>query len=155
MSYFLTYWLLSGFILGACLFAFWKGDAGVRTGAAVILGMILVERISRATLGLPHSWNLVVGMAGDTITAFGLLFIAARYATPWLGGVLLFYAAQFAIHAFYFVTHRPDDAFRFVTVNTCFMAVNICLVGGAIAAIRARGARRQALAGASEKLAAV
>lgn len=138
MLFYVTYWLLSGLIFAACLFAFWKGDEGVRMGAAVILGMIVIERIIRVMLAPPHSWNLVIGMAGDGLTACGLLFLAMRYASPWIGGVMLFYAMQFAIHAFYFVTHRPDDGFRFFALSACFVGLNICLVGGAAHAWRQR-----------------
>ena len=42
-------------------------------------------------------------------TALCLLVIAVRYASFWLGGVMLLYAAQFSLHAFYLVTSRPID----------------------------------------------
>jgi hypothetical protein len=140
MTLLLTYWLLSGLILAVCLFALWKGDDGVRWGAALILGMILIERIGVLILKPSIALIPLISMGGNGLTAMALLALVMRYASPWIGGMMLFYALQFAIHAFYFVTHRPPDAFRFFAINACFIAVNVCLLGGAVAAWRDRRA---------------
>lgn len=138
MDLLLAYWLLSGLILAVCLFALWKGDDGVRWGAAVILGMILIERIGLQVFRPPHAQMPLISMIGNGVTAMALLMLAMRFASPWIGGMMLFYALQFATHAFYFVTHRPPDAVRFFAINACFIGVNVCLLGGAIAAWRGR-----------------
>lgn len=134
----IIYWLLSGLILAVCLFALWKGDRGVRWGAGVILGAILLERIGRMAFDPPAALSPVIGMAGDGLTALLLLTLAMRYASPWVGGAMLFYAVQFGFHAFYFVMHREPDVFRFVALSACFVGINVCLLGGAVAAWRRR-----------------
>jgi hypothetical protein len=133
-----AYWLLSGLALSACLLALWKGDAAARSGGAVILGAICLERLAYIVFHIPRDMTPIVSMAGNGLTAVLLLALAVRFTSPWIGGAMLFYAAQFALHAFYFVTHRASDILRFVAFNVCFFGVIVCLLVGAITAWRRR-----------------
>lgn len=121
------------FTLAVCLFAVVKGDAPERFGAGVILGNLLagigIEAISRSPL---------LFLANDAVAAVLLLVIAVRYASFWLGAVMLLYALQFALHAFYFVAERPRDLFHEIVNNVDFFAVSVCLAAGTAVAQRRR-----------------
>lgn len=127
------------FSLGVCLFALLKGDAPERFGAGLILTNLVVgliiEALSRAQIAT---------LAIDAITAVLLLAIAVRYASFWLGAVMLLYALQFALHAYYFVAERPRDALHVVLNNLDFFMVSVCLAAGTAMALRRR--RRQSVA---------
>src|ERR1700755_1638571 len=102
MSPFETYLLLSLLIVVVCLFAIWKGGQAERIGAGIVLGFVVVERLVQ--LVTPWQPWPVQSLCWDALTALGLLVVALRYASAWLGGAMLFYAAQFALHSFYLVT---------------------------------------------------
>jgi signal transduction histidine kinase len=126
------------FSLAVCLFALTKGDAPERFGAAVILANMLAATIFEL------AWRSQIALlAIDALTAVLLLVIAVRYASFWLGAVMLLYALQFALHAFYFVAERPRDALHVVLNNLDFFTVCVCLAAGTAVAWRRR--RRLAL----------
>jgi hypothetical protein len=127
--------IIVGFLtfgLAACLLALFKGGAAERLGAAIIFA------------------NLVLAMAGeqffpksillwlDALTAIGMLAIAILYASPWLGGVMLLYAVQFALHAYYFVAERPRDPFHVMVNNIDFLGILTCLAIGTLVSWRRR-----------------
>jgi hypothetical protein len=112
-------------ILVICLFAFARGGAAERMGAGAILANLLA---GMANESLFHSQ--LVTLCVDGLTAVALLPIVIRYASLWVGAVMLLYAAQFALHAFYFVEERPRDVLHAILNNTNFFAVGLCLAGG-------------------------
>jgi hypothetical protein len=67
-----------------------------------------------------------------------LLVIAVRYASFWLGAVMLLYALQFALHAVYYVVERPRDSLHVILNNLDFFAVCVCLAAGTAVAWRRR-----------------
>lgn len=136
MTPLLAYILLSLLTLGVCLFAMWKGGPGERYGAAVILGVIILQRLSVAVA--PDSWRPIIGLCADASTALGLLALTLWFASPWLGAVMLFYAAQFTLHSVYLVTGRPHDALHMVVNNLDFAGTHLCLVVGTVVAWRRR-----------------
>ena len=109
----------------ACLFAFVKGGRAERIGAVIIYANILAY-IANETL----IHGQVVSLVIDGLTAASLLIMAVMFASLWLGGVMLLYAMQFSLHAFYFVTERPRDVLHSVVNNTIFFAVSACLIIG-------------------------
>lgn len=123
---------LLGFSLGACVFAFVKGGAAERLGAAIILLNIVLA--AACEYYFPTSILLWL----DALTAVSLLIVAVFYASPWLGAVMLLYAAQFTLHAFYFVTARPRDHFHVVVNNVDFFLISLCLVIGTAVTWRRR-----------------
>jgi hypothetical protein len=149
MSQLLAYYLLSFVILAMCAFAFWKGGPAERAGAVVILVMMVLERALHV---LPDGWWPILSLCGDGLTALGLLAVALRYASLWLGGAMLFYAAQFSLHSFYLVTGRSSDTPLHIFLNDFnFIAIIVCLVAGTIIAWRGRIAQaREAARAASE-----
>jgi len=137
MSPFLTYILLTLLLVGVCLFAVWRGGPAERAGAVVVLVMVIVERGLQAVM--PQGWWVVLGLSCDALNALGLLAVTLRYASLWLGGAMLFYAAQFTLHSFYFVTGRKDsDWLHMAVTDVNFGGILVCLVVGTLLAWRAR-----------------
>lgn len=122
--------------LATCLFAFWKGSGAERLGAGLIVGVVVLAKI--AGLLLPASAEPLIRLVGDGLTAVGLLAVALRYASLWLGGAMLLYAAQFTLHSYYFVTARPNDRFHAVVNNIDFIGIILCLAVGTAVSWRRR-----------------
>jgi uncharacterized membrane protein YwaF len=122
------------FCLLTCLLAFVKGGAQERIGAAIILANIVATAVNGAVLK-----DQRVMLAIDGATALALLPLTLRYASIWLGGVMLLYGVQFGLHAFYFVLERPKDLLHVAINNANFVAISLCLaVGTVIAWMRRR-----------------
>src|SRR5437870_12993981 len=107
MSPLVIYWLLSAFTIAVCAFAIWKGGPAERVGGAMILGFVVVERLIR--LVAPPDLLPILNLIGDAATAVGLLVLALRFTSLWLGGTMMFYAATFVLHSAYMVTGRPEE----------------------------------------------
>jgi hypothetical protein len=125
-------------VVAGCCFAFWKGGPAERIGAGVILANLLLT--SPVDIIWANASFSVYGLIINGLTAGALLFVALRYASLWLGGVMLLYAIEFGLHAFYFVTERPYDLPHMIINNSDFMGVVICLVTGTAVAWRRRRA---------------
>jgi len=120
-------------ILLVCLMAFLKGSAPERFGAAIILADLVLGMVGES---ITRSQMLV--LVRDGLTALALLFIVLRYASWWLGAVMLLYALQFALQAYYFVLERPRDSLLVAINNADFLAVGLCLAAGTVVAWRHR-----------------
>ena len=125
---------LLAFSVAACLFAFVKGGAAERIGAGVILANLVVMFLASDYF----LENPAMGLAVDALTAFVLLGLTVRYASLWLGCVMLLYALQFTLHAYYFVSERARDRLHVVVNNMDFFAVSLSLVIGTAVAWRRR-----------------
>jgi hypothetical protein len=134
--------LIDLFMLAAALFALWKGGAAERTAAAVVIANVVIgqtgARLAPDTDGL-------IRLSNDGLAALAMLFITIRYAAPWLGGVMLFFAAQFSLHSFYLVTDRPHDNLHSLINNVDWSGIAWCLIIATAVAWR----RREKLAAAS------
>lgn len=133
-------WLL---IFGVCGFALWRGGPPERIGAGLVL---LIALVGGGVNQLPTETSRQIGhLTADGVLALGFLAVAVRYGSLWLGGAMLFQAAQFSLHAFFFVTQKPQNSFYGVVNNVNLFGVLICLLVGALAAAsRARAAVRAA-----------
>ena len=121
----------------ACLFSMWKGGVGERIGASLVLASIAFSMAGAALL--PKETFLLGQLIGDAVVALGLLGLTLRFGSPWMGVAMILYAAQFALHSFYFVTARPYDRFHAILNNANFTGVILCVVVGAAAtALRRR-----------------
>lgn len=122
-------------VLGA-LFALWKGGTAERSAAVVVIINVLIGQTGNMLA--PASDN-VIRLVNDGLTALVLLGITVRYGAPWMGGVMLFYAAQFAMHSYYLVTARPTGDYLYALINNInFIAVVLCLIIGTAVAWRHR-----------------
>jgi hypothetical protein len=129
----LTIDLMSGV---CCLFAFWKGGPGERAAAAIVVVNLLVGQAGQHLT--PHLRD-EIRVANDGLTALALLAVTARFAAPWMGVVMLFYAVQFAMHASYLVLERQAGDYLHALVNNLdFIGINLCLVIGTVVAWRRR-----------------
>jgi hypothetical protein len=141
MSPFVTYILLSLLLIAVCFFAVWKGGPAERSGASVVLAMVLLERLLYGPA--PADLRPILSLCGDALTAAGLLAVTLRYGSLWLGGAMLFYAAQFTLHSFYLVTGRSNQEPLHVVLNDLnFAGILVCLVVGTIIAWRGRARSR-------------
>ena len=131
--------LVWALILGSTGFALWKGGPAERAGAVLILCFAVLYELMQL---LPRELRPTAQLVGDGLTAFGLLLIAVRYASLWLGSVLLFQAAQFTLHSYYLVSDRPHDALHAVINNVNLVGILACLVAGTLAAIQRRAAHQ-------------
>lgn len=130
-------------VLGA-LFALWKGGRAERYAAMVVIANVLVGQLESV---LGPTGDAILRLFNDGLTALVLLAITVRYGALWMGGVMLFYCAQFAMHSYYLVTERPRGDYLNALINNLnFIGINLCLVTGAAVAWhrRARAARRVA-----------
>lgn len=119
--------LLLVFSFLTCMLAFWKGGRAEVIGAAIILANLVATMANEA---LVH--GQLTSLAIDGVTAVVLLAAALRFASLWLGGVMLLYAAQFATQAYYLVLERPRDDLHVVLNNTVWFAISVCLAAGTI-----------------------
>src|SRR4051794_25620842 len=95
------------FTLVGAGFAAWKGNLGERYAAAVVVANMAIGLSGQWLFGLGNVE--VIRFCNDGLAAVILLIITMRYSALWMGGVMLFYAAQFSLHAFYLVTERSQD----------------------------------------------
>ena len=128
--------LLMVFALSGVLFALWKGGVAERLAACVVaanlaLGVLVVEILT--------PFQDTLRFASDGLTAAALLAVTLRYGAPWMGAVMLCYAVQFSLHAYYMVTGRQQTDYLHAVINNInFSAIIWCLVIGTAVAWRRR-----------------
>jgi hypothetical protein len=131
-------------VLGA-LFAFWKGGTAERAAAGIVVLNVIIGQCSEWFA--PGSEG-IIRLVNDGLTALVLLAVTVRYAALWMGGVMLFFAAQFSLHSFYLVTERPSDYLHALINNIDFCGIIWCLIIGTAVAWRARVRHTRAAAAA-------
>lgn len=127
------------FVAATCVFGLVKGGTAERVGGALILANLLVGMANQQIF---HSE--ILSLANNGLTAIFLLGLALRYASPWLGAVMLLYALQFALLAFYLVLERERDSLYANLNNLDFVAVSLCLLFGTLTSWRRRVSEAQA-----------
>jgi hypothetical protein len=121
---------------GGILFALWKGGASERTAAGIVAanlatGLLIAEFLE------PNQASLRFGL--DGLTALALLAVTLRYAAPWMGVMMLLYAGQFSLHAFYLATDRDQTDYLHALINNInFSATVWCLIIGTAVTWRRR-----------------
>jgi hypothetical protein len=124
---------LTLFALVVWVFAFWRGGAAERWGAAIILGNQVLALILSYVVGLTiGARGLVAQLALDGVTAAALLLVLLKFGRPWLGAAMLLYAAQFALHSVYFVGELKKDRLHAVLNNLNFLAIHLSLAVGTV-----------------------
>jgi hypothetical protein len=133
---FLVNWLL----LAVACFGAWRwGARPERSGAALVLAIF----VGFVLASLIRDKDLVRGayLALDGVLALGLLLLALRHATRWLGVAVLLQGIQFSLHAYYLVAERRYDNLYILVNNLVSLGVLICLLTSVVLAWRARRAR--------------
>lgn len=108
-----------------CAIALIKGGGAERIGAGIIIANLIAGVVNERWL---HVDLVHLAIAG--VTAVVLLAAVLRYASFWLGGVMLVYALQFALEAFYMVLEKKRDLFYIVANNSLFFTITLCLAVG-------------------------
>lgn len=136
MSALAIYIFLQAFSAFGAGFAFWKGGAAERWAAGVVVANVLIGMVVQGVL---PQYEDVIRLCNDGVAAAALLFITVRYGALWMGGVMLFYAAQFTLHSYYLVTERnPHEYLHALINNVDWNGVIWCLIIGTAVAWRQR-----------------
>lgn len=132
----IIFWALILFTLSACAFALTIGGAAERLAAGVIiLNMVLGYGVRWLFPDFAPSFKLL----NDGLAASALLVLAVRYAAPWLGGAMFFYAAQFALHSYFLVLGLSSATVLRVHLNNInFAGITCCLIAGTFVTWRRR-----------------
>jgi hypothetical protein len=133
-------------VLGA-LFALWKGGPAERSAALIVIANVAVGQTGNL---LAPSADSIIRLVNDGVTALVLLGVTLRWGAPWMGGMMLFYAAQFAMHSYYLVTERPTHDYFYALINNLnFSGIIWCLIIGTAVAWRRRAKAAKARATAA------
>jgi ABC-type spermidine/putrescine transport system permease subunit I len=124
-----------------CGFAIWKGGLAERAGAVMILAMWVVTLIASAETQsyLPATAFLV----SDGVLAVGLLILAIRFSSLWMGVAMLLQALSLSFHAAYFAADQTEISkkvlhFYVLGKNLSSLAMLLVIVIGTIASWRRR-----------------
>lgn len=135
----------------SCGFAIWKGQQAERAGAILILATWLVTLAG--AFGAQNQLPAVTFLVSDGILAGGLLILALRFSSWWMGAAMLLQAASLSFHAAYFAADKSDlnHASLYLYVlgkNLSSVAMLIVLASATVAGMlkrrRARAAQRSA-----------
>lgn len=133
--------LVNVFAALAAGFALWKGGRAERAAASVVILNIAIGQLGGM---LAPGADAIIRLVNDGVTALILLGITVRYGAPWMGAIMLFYAAQFAMHSYYLVTARKTGDYLNALINNVnFIGINLCLIIGAAVAWRRRAAAQR------------
>lgn len=129
-------WILTwAAVLAGCCFALVRGGPPERQAATVILASAL---ISQAVVYAPAELRSSIAMLIDGASALGLLFLTVRYASLWLGALMLLQAALFSLYSIYVLSERPLDSLYSAINNGLVLCQIAALVTGVFASIRRR-----------------
>jgi hypothetical protein len=90
-----------------CGFALWKGALAERAGAALILATWIVTLIASESAPR-HHFPAAGFLVSDAVLATGLLILALRFSSWWLGAAMLLQAAGLSLQAVFFASERSD-----------------------------------------------
>ena len=141
MSGHLLYLVLQAFSVFAGVFALWKGGTAERLAAGVVIFNVTVGYLAGQYL---QEIGEVVRLANDGLAALALLGVTIRFGAPWMGGAMLFYASQFALHSYLIVMERPVSYWIALINNINWNGVVWCLILGTATSWRVRVRRAKA-----------
>ena len=134
---------LSLLILASTLcFAWWQGGAAERYAASAIGLTWLAALIGQAFTG--EDIPALTILLADWALAIGLLVLALRFRSSWLGFGLMVQGASMTLHAMYFQEPGRHPNYYLVGIDALSLAMLVLLVVGTILAMR----RRRAVAAA-------
>lgn len=127
----------------ACGFAWWAGGRPERLGTALFAVTWIGADMARSFMGslVPTDTLLI----SDFIISAGLLYIAIRYSSLWLGAAMILQSFGFAMHAMQMTDDEAPRWKGFIVYllinNVLSYLVLLTLVAGSLAALarRARG----------------
>ncbi len=113
-----------------------KGGLSERYGVVIVLLGAAFAVLTH--MFVPTALQSMLLLAGEGAMGAGFLLLALRYASPWLGGAMLFQAVQFSLHAYYLVGELPRDHLYAVINNLDTLGVLACILLGTLLAWRKR-----------------
>ena len=93
-----------------CGLAVWKGSTPVRMGGVLILAAWIVTLIAAFVAG-EHHLAPISFLISDAILAAGLLILAVRFSSWWMGAAMLLQAVSLSFHAAYFAADKAEISF--------------------------------------------
>jgi hypothetical protein len=155
-GYFSNVYTLLGIVglVGACVFAWWKGGPAERLGTAMLAISWVGADLARG-LSAEYIPTLVI-LGSDVLLAAGFLYVAVRYSSLWLGAAMILQAAAFALHATQLSSADSGPRWHgfilyLLLDNVRSYAVLISLIGGTAAAMIKRHREAQAKAAADAR----
>jgi len=138
-----------GFLVLSCGFAIWKGDTAERASACLIAAMWLLTLLASS---ITRSYLPAISfLASDGLLALGLLILAVRFSSWWLGAAMLLQAVALALHAGYFAAEKADLSYQILWdyvagKNIASVLMLIIIMAATVASIRKRAKKREAAA---------
>jgi hypothetical protein len=120
----LTFLTVNALALAVCGMALWKGERPERLAGGLVLFSMFPAVV---LIALPKSIFPMAELVGDGLAARGLLVLLMIYGRLWLGAVMLFQSAQFALHSFYLVAERKHDLLHAVVNNVDFLGTMLTM----------------------------
>ncbi len=128
-------------LFGVCGVALWKGGPAEKGGALLILSTWLA-----AMFGLAVSKAYIEAgpfLMSDVILAVGLLALALRFGSLWVGGAMLLQAVGISLHAAYFAADKSELSHQMQNLyiggkNVCSLAMLLVILAGVLASWRKR-----------------
>ena len=130
---------LSLLMLAATLcFAWWQGGAAERYAAFAIGLTWILGLIGQAVTG--EAVPAFTILLADWALAIGLLILALRFRSSWLGFGLMVQGASMTLHAMYFQEPGRHPNYYLVGIDALSLAMLVLLVVATILAMRRRRA---------------
>lgn len=133
----------------ACALGWAKGDRAERAGSLLLfvtwIGTAAARRIA-PHLAPPRDveeLKALLNLVGDFTLAGGLLILAIRYSSLWLGGVLLLQGAAMTLHSLFLDNESSPYAYYVVYNVICFSFLPMIL-GATLSSWRRRILSRKA-----------
>ncbi len=131
----------------SCGLAVWQGDAPERAGGWLVLATWLATAAAAfSAKNLPAAAFLI----SDAVLAAGLLVLAIRYSSGWMGAAMLLQAVSLSLHAAYFTADQSEISLKTLKLyvfgkNLASGAMLLVLLAATTTSMflrRRRGARR-------------
>lgn len=120
--------------VAVCVFAWMKGGAAERWGSLLNLAGVIC---AQAAYLLPRDSRDLAMLVADGLMAFGLLALAVRYMSAWIGAAMLLQATQFLLHTYYFVMELAHDKLFGMVNDAVTFGILACIFSGILANWRA------------------
>jgi hypothetical protein len=127
-----------------CLFALLKGAAAERMGSLIVIICYMATEVA-VILTLPN-FPVHIAFISDFILAFGLLIVAFRYGSIWLGFAMLLQSANLCSQALAFTGEGLTPGSEVVLNNALSLLMGASIAMGAFLSWQKR--RRKPEAGA-------
>ena len=129
-------------LVATCAFAMIKGGAAERLGSVAILASYMGDNVAIALdLGkFPLFWIF----ASDFALAMGLLIIAVRYTSLWLGGAMLLQSIALCSYGLAVTGDGLQNRSYIALNNILSFLMLACILAGTVASWRKRVAGRKA-----------